>query len=299
MDASKRYSCDQCDRTLSRRDSLNRHKKLCHSGVRPINTLGNEQSVSPRGLGIPELKRLPTPSESPKRLEPAKKSEPDYMLSTLTPSHFNLPPVCEEHFMPWKHPFTSLIAGPTGSGKTNFVKRFVGNANEIMKPVPDKITWFYDEYQTIYSEMEGVEFVQGLPDVDKLTPGLKHLIIIDDLMTETNSDVATLFTKKSHHRDISVMYIVQNVFHQTKDHRNISLNAHYMVLFKNPRDYSQINKLGQQMFPHRGKDFPEAYKRATFEPYGYLLVDLKQDTDEEVRLRTYVFPGEYQKVYAL
>jgi hypothetical protein len=42
-----------------------------------------------------------------------------------------------------------------------------------------------------------------------------------DLMDETDQRVASLFTKKSHHRNISVMYIVQNLFY----HRTISLNA--------------------------------------------------------------------------
>jgi hypothetical protein len=41
-----------------------------------------------------------------------------------------------------------------------------------------------------------------------------------------------------HHRNISVMYIVQNLFHRGKHHRTIGLNAHYMVVFKNPRDVS-------------------------------------------------------------
>jgi hypothetical protein len=56
---------------------------------------------------------------------------------------------------------------------------------------------------------------------------------------ETDQRVASLFTKKSHHRNISVMYIVQNLFH----HRTISLNAHYMVLFQNLTDVSQIMDL--------------------------------------------------------
>jgi pantothenate kinase-related protein Tda10 len=30
-----------------------------------------------------------------------------------------------DHFMPWVHPFTSVISGPTGSGKSVFVRRFV------------------------------------------------------------------------------------------------------------------------------------------------------------------------------
>jgi hypothetical protein len=49
------------------------------------------------------------------------------------------------------------------------------------------------------------------------------------------------------------MLIVQNLFNRNKYQRTISLITHYMVLFKNPRDMSQIMALGQQMYPRRTK----------------------------------------------
>ena len=91
--------------------------------------------------------------------------------------------------------------------------------------------------------------------LDTLDPREKHLIILDDLMDETDQRVASLFTKKSHHRNISVMYIVQNLFHRGKHHRTISRNAHYMVLFKNLTDVSQIMALAHQMYPRRTQFF--------------------------------------------
>jgi hypothetical protein len=54
-----------------------------------------------------------------------------------------------DHFMPWVHPFTSMIAGPTGSGKSMFVRRFVPNIKHMMTPKPDRILWCYGEYQTL------------------------------------------------------------------------------------------------------------------------------------------------------
>ena len=50
--------------------------------------------------------------------------------------------------------------------------------------------------------ISGVESVNV--DLDTLDPRDKHLIILDDLMDETEKRVASLFTKKSHHRNISV-----------------------------------------------------------------------------------------------
>ena len=48
------------------------------------------------------------------------------------------------------------------------------------------------------------------------------------------------FSRGSHHRNLSVIYIVLNLFYQEKDSRSISLNSHYLILFKNPRDKLQI-----------------------------------------------------------
>ena len=197
-----------------------------------------------------------------------------------------------DHYMPWVHPFTSVIAGPTGSGKTVFVKRFVNNIKHMMTPQPDRITWCYDVYQPIYATIDGVDFLEGLPNLDALDPRERHLIIVDDQMDDVNQKVADLFTKYSHHKNVSVMLIVQNLFNKNKFHRTISLNTHYLVLFKNPRDQSQMMALAQQMYPHNMKYFMEAYTSSTSRPHGYLVIDMKQDTPEILRLRTDIFPGE-------
>jgi hypothetical protein len=45
-----------------------------------------------------------------------------------------------------------------------------------------------------------------------------------------------------------------------------------MVVFKNPRDVSQIMALAHQMYPQRTKYFLEAYIAATAQPHGYLQI---------------------------
>jgi hypothetical protein len=72
----------------------------------------------------------------------------------------------------------------------------------------------------------GIKFIQGLPDniMDSINPETRNLFITDDMMGEKDGVISTLFTKKSHHGNLSVMYIVQNLFHQSKEHRTISLS---------------------------------------------------------------------------
>ena len=65
-------------------------------------------------------------------------------------------------------------------------------------------------------------------------------MVIDDQMTETsnNKRILNLFTNGSHHRNLSLIFLVQNVYFQGKIKRTLSLNASYLVLFKNPRQAS-------------------------------------------------------------
>ena len=257
-------TCPKCEMEFSRTDAMLRHKRNKHVTNHPY----PQQQKPPPPPPPPPPSPLPPPMREGYALPPPQYSqsneeEPYYILKTNNPYTFYVPDGYDpDHFMPWVHPFTSVISGPTGSGKSVFVRRFVHNIKHMMTPIPDRILWCYGEYQTLYGTVDGVDFHQGLPDLDTLDPREKHLIILDDLMDETDQRVPSLFTKKSHHRHISVMYIVQNLFHRGKHHRTISLNAHYMVVFKNPRDVSQIMALAHQMYPQRTKYFLEAYTAA-------------------------------------
>ena len=178
--------------------------------------------------------------------------------------------------------------------------RLLRHASAMIDPPPEKITWCYGEWQEAYAttNLTHVRFEEGLPTADMFEATTRNLIVIDDLMTETDERVTTLFTKKSHHKNTSVLYLVQNLFPKNKESRTISLNTHYMVVFKNPRDATQMSHLARQMYPRRTKFALDAFKDATTVPYGYLLVDLKQDTSEDMRLRACIFPDDdVQYVY--
>ena len=122
----------------------------------------------------------------------SNEEEPYYILKTNNPYTFYVPDGYDpDHFMPWVHPFTSVISGPTVSGKSVFVRRFVHNIKHMMTPIPDRILWCYGEYQTLYGTVDGVDFQQGLPDLDTLEPREKHLIILDDLKSFSKNTTCT------------------------------------------------------------------------------------------------------------
>jgi hypothetical protein len=89
----------------------------------------------------------------------SNEEEPYYILKTNNPFLLCVPDGYDpDHFMPWVHPFTSVISGPTGSGKSVFVRRFEHNIKHMMTPIPDRILWCYGEYQTLYGTVDGVDF---------------------------------------------------------------------------------------------------------------------------------------------
>ncbi|KAF4528094.1 hypothetical protein B566_EDAN014527 [Ephemera danica] len=143
--------------------------------------------------------------------------------------------------------------------------------------------------------------IQGIRRENKSKP---RLIIIDDLMEEVDSTVVSLITRGSHHGNASVIYITQNMFQQGKEQKTISLNSHYTCLFKNPRDSQQITFLARQLCPANPNFIQQAYIDATSRPFGFLFLELKQETPDEYRYRANIFgegdppfPVVYQPKY--
>jgi hypothetical protein len=170
----------------------------------------------------------------------------------------------------------------------------------MVLPTPTKIVWCYGEWQEkLRSLPENVLLSEGLGGIQLIDENERNLLILDDLMDEAGqaSEVSELFTKGSHHRNLSVILITQNLFHQGKKMRTISLNAHYFVLFKNPRDAGQIRHLAGQLFPGQTKYLVDAYKQATSKPHGYLLLDLTQSTPDNRRVLSDVLPGQEGFLY--
>ena len=107
-----------------------------------------------------------------------------------------------------------------------------------------------------------------------------------------------LLTTDSHQRNISVFFLIKNVFSQEINGRSISLNCQYIILTNNPRDKLQIVNLAKQIFPGSTNFFSEAYNDAvTQKKFGYLVIDLSQNTLEENRIQTGILQGEERIIY--
>ena len=200
----------------------------------------------------------------------------------------------------FRHPTTILIAGPTQAGKSFFFKQILDQ--NLIQPPPNRIIYVYSDSRPHLND--SVEYVKGiknlLPILPSIDPSERNLIVLDDQMSEAgkSEEAANLFTKGSHHKNITVVYIVQNLFDKGKAHRTISLNSHYIILFKNPRDQGQVRSLAQQVFPNQVKFFVNAFEDATRRDHGYLVLDLHPQTPDPVRVRSKIFANEELEIYA-
>lgn len=107
-----------------------------------------------------------------------------------------------------------------------------------------------------------------------------------------------LFTKDSHHRNITVIFMSQDMFPKGKFSKTISRNAHYIIAFKNPRDQLGVRSLTRQAFPQEFKDLLNVYRDATERLYGYFMFDLRPNSSDQERLKTNLLRDEgYTTVY--
>ena len=112
------------------------------------------------------------------------------------------------------HPFTCIVSGPTGSGKSVFTLKLIEHAQEIISSPPERILFCYGKYQTIFDNYPGVEFHDGLPEESSFDGKKRTLLVMDDLMTSTDDRVVDIFANISHHRNLSVVYLTQNLFYK-------------------------------------------------------------------------------------
>lgn len=192
-------------------------------------------------------------------------------------------------FVHFKHPFSMIIGGPSMSGKSTFLKKLLSRRREMFENDFKKIIWCYAE-NSAKPDINGITFCRGLPKNLENEDNEETLLILDDLMSDAyNSMISELFVKGSHHRNTSIILVTQNLFHKSSYSRNISLNAKYLVLFRNPRDKQQFSFLARQIYPENSKELLRVYNEVMQEPHAYLIIDLTQGCNELLRIRTDIF----------
>ena len=125
----------------------------------------------PKTPPLPEEKKLPNPVPS--------NSTSDVNEDELIPCPYDSRisyeriwginvPVMDYDIFKLHHPFSMLVAGPRGAGKSEFVKQLLSLKRFIMTNPPERIVWFYGRHQpdlfcSLAQEIPCIEFYEGLP----------------------------------------------------------------------------------------------------------------------------------------
>lgn len=108
---------------------------------------------------------------------------------------------------------------------------------------------------------------------------------MDDLMAEGGNDkeVMNLFTQCSHHLNVTVCYLCQDMFPTGKFAKTISRNAQYIIAFKNPRDKIGLRNLLLQMYPTKWQEVMQVYNECTARLFGYVCFDVYLASRDSMR----------------
>ena len=106
--------------------------------------------------------------------------------------------------------------------ETRLVRRIL--EEQLIQPFATRIIWVYNEWQPDYDMIRerypGIEFEKGWRNdiLISLTPEQRNILVLDNQMgvTSSSKSVSDLFTKVSNHRNLTIIYLVQNVYNQGK-----------------------------------------------------------------------------------
>ena len=210
----------------------------------------------------------------------------------------------------WVHPSTTVVAGPSNSGKTTLISRILENKNNLLTCSTLKTVLFYNQSQEIYRKWSGAGLIdysqKGIPSLTDFEAIAKFysnsegaVIIFDDLGAQVLANLdffEHIFVVLSHHLKLSVFLVVHNLFE--KGLRKISLNTNRFVITANHRDQSQIGYLSRQAFPGSKNFLTSVYNYILSSvPYGYLILDFSQNRNKYLRISTQWFSKDNIMVF--
>jgi hypothetical protein len=204
------YECYMCDEHFSQKNALNNHLKAKHDVVLHDYEYQDTATKAPplqRTLATEIHDETLVPSYSQWNEEPHDLFKGVHSSSRTSPYQF-------------KHPFCMMVAGPSRSGKTFWVTKLLMTKDKRIHPTPDRIVYCYRHWQKLYNKLRmhdpAIRWHNGLPTTVLMEKMTDTIVVIDDLMEAGMNNPLLMSTEGSHHKNISVIFIVQNLLHQGK-----------------------------------------------------------------------------------
>jgi len=206
----------------------------------------------------------------------------------------------------FQHPATHLVCGPSSAGKTVRVSKILQDKDIIIKNGGQisNVIFCYNVWQPLYDKMKEqkniTKWIKKMPTnnefielVEEYKDNGGSIVVIDDFMKDIGEDMDEIIRVSSRHNNTSVFLLFQSLFPPYKLARQISLNMKYLHIHKNPRENSQIGVLARQL---RGRDYKwivDVFYEATAKSYSALLIDLTQEQNDFLRIRSDYLSEEY------
>ena len=189
--------------------------------------------------------------------------------------------------------FKILFSGPSRSGKTQFLKSIIENLDIFSKSPPRKKILIYTVMQPIYHQLGVDVLVRDSPNLKEeifsISGGENTLCIFDDMINSGNlKEVSELFLVDGRHKNLSQIFITQQLFVNNAYFRSISQNSDYYIIFKNPRNAAEIGHLATQMTPGN-RELVKYFQLATRNAFSYLFINLTQECDQRVKYLSNLF----------
>lgn len=187
-----------------------------------------------------------------------------------------------------KLPFRMIIAGNSGSGKTQTLLNLLHNMPSTFEKIRI-VTKNKDEplYNYLEDKMKDFDFkieegIHSLPDLDSLDKTQNNLIILDDLVNESEKAQRPIsdYFIRCRKKNCSIIYISQSYYAVPKMIRD---NISYLIIkqvssMKNLTMICRECSLGIDK-----KQLKDIYDDATQSKQDFLLIDLEGNKDERFR----------------
>jgi len=218
-------------------------------------------------------------SNKPEIIDWYKKMPKKYLLKSHNPHY-------DRHHI--KLPFRMIIAGNSGSGKTqtllNLLYNIPNTFEKIFIVTKNKDEPLYNFLEDKLGE-DGLSIKEGiseLPDVDSLDKTQNNLIVLDDLVNEPSKQQRPIcdYFIRARKKNCSIIYISQSFYAVPKLIRD---NISYLIIkqvssMKNLTMICRECSLGIDK-----KQLKKIYDDATQSKQDFLLIDLEGDKDERFR----------------
>jgi ABC-type dipeptide/oligopeptide/nickel transport system ATPase component len=220
-----------------------------------------------------------------------KKMPKKYLLKSHNPHY-------DKHHI--KLPFRMIIAGNSGSGKTQTLLNLIYNMPNTWEKIfivtknKDEALYTYLEDRLGEQGLSIKEGISELPDLDSLDKTQNNLIVLDDLVNEPAKQQRPVcdYFIRARKKNCSIIYISQSFYAVPKLIRD---NISYLIIkqvssMKNLTMICRECSLGIEK-----KQLKKIYDDATQTKQDFLLIDLEGDKDERFRKNldeVYVIPEE-------